>query len=332
MMAVDLHNHVFPAPLVDAIRDDGDHMMARLTEREGAPWIEHEQGYAYPLAAEFHDPTAKLRALDASGLDIAALSPAPPLFYYWAEAELCTAVSRQVNDAVAAYASVSERFRPLASLPMPYPEAAVAELERVVDAYGVRGVIMGTSIEGVSLADARFRPVLKRCAELGVWILAHPYYVGNKDGLQSHYLTNLIGNPYDTLLCATHLMLDGVLDELPSLNVVLAHGGGLLPYLIGRLEHGHRVRGETRADTLNSPTELMRRFYFDTILFDPKPLRYLVDAVGEGRLVLGTDAPFDMADTTPGDTVGAVTGLSEEQRRLILGAGAASCLMGERFV
>lgn len=332
MKVIDLHNHVFPKAAVEAITRDPVGMMAKLEDRGGQPWIQHDQGYVYPLAQEFHDPDAKRAVLDSYRVDMAALSPAPPLFYYWAERDLAVRVAQMVNDAVAEYAATDlARFRPLATLPMPYPEAAVAELERVVASYGVRGIIVGTSIEGVTLADPQFRPVLRRCAELGVWVMAHPYYVGNKSGLQDYYLTNLVGNPVDTLICATHLMLGGVLEELPDLKVVLVHGGGLLPYLIGRLDHGHKVRAEARVNTATPPSELIKRFYFDTVLFDPAPLRYLLDLCGSGRIVLGSDAPFDMGDTNPRGTVEAIQGISEADLKAIFSQGAAAELMGESF-
>lgn len=332
MKAVDLHNHVFPQAAVDAINRDGRGMMARVIDKDGRPWVQHDQGYVYPLEQEFHDPVAKAAVLDRYRVDVAVLSPAPPLFYYWAEQELAVRVARMVNDAVAEYAASNPaRYRPMASLPMPYPDAAVAELERVVHEHGVKGVILGTSIEGTNLADPRFRPVLKRCAELGVWVLAHPYYVGNKEGLQQYYLTNLVGNPVDTLMCGTHLIFGGVLEALPELRVVLAHGGGLLPYLIGRLTHGHMVREEAKVNTTTAPKELLHRLYFDSILFDPEPLRYLVNVAGADRVVLGSDAPFDMGDPDPRGTVERVAGITEADLAQVLGAGAASILMGEQF-
>src|SRR6202040_3978302 len=122
--------------------------------------------------------------------------------------------------------------------------------------YGFRAVQIGTGIEGAKLSEPRFRPILKRAQELGVFVLTHPYYIGNKAGLEDYYLTNLVGNPLETTLMAADLMFSGVLDELPDLKLGLAHGGGFLPYQIGRLVHGHKVRTETCANSKTSPLEL----------------------------------------------------------------------------
>src|SRR6185312_8032192 len=138
-----------------------------------------------------------------------------------------------------------DRLRGMATVPMQHPEAAVAELERVHKMHRFKAVEIGTSIEGAQLAEDRFRPLLRRAAELGIFVFAHPYYVGSKAGLESYYLTNLIGNPLDTTVMLANLMFSGALDELPELKIVLAHGGGFAPYQIGRLVHGHRVRSET---------------------------------------------------------------------------------------
>ena len=123
----------------------------------------------------------------------------------------------------------------------------VDELERVVREYGFKAVEIGTSIEGAQLAEQRFRPVLRRAQELGVFVFAHPYYVGAKTGLECYYLTNLVGNPLDTTVMLANLMFSGALDELDELRLCLAHGGGFAPYQIGRLVHGHRVRAEALA-------------------------------------------------------------------------------------
>jgi aminocarboxymuconate-semialdehyde decarboxylase len=213
-------------------------------------------------------------------------------------------------------------------VPMQHPDAAVAELERVVRDYGFKAVEIGTSIEGAPLAQERFRPVLRRASELGVFVFAHPYYVGSKAGLESYYLTNLLGNPLDTAVCVANLMFSGVLDELPQLKVLLAHGGGFLPYQIGRMVHGHRVRPETRARTATDPRALLRRFYFDSLVFEPQALRYLIDLVGADRIVLGTDAPFDMADEDPAATLDAVPGLTGHECTEIC-CGTALRLLGE---
>lgn len=317
-MQIDIHSHVIPERVVAAIEADPGRFQARVVGEGAARKIVHDQGYVYPLFDEFRQTEAKLDAMDRKGIDISVISPAPPMFYYWADAGLALEVAGLVNDGVADMVGQKPaRLRGMATVPMQHPDAAVAELERVVREYGFKAVEIGTSIEGAQLAEERFRPLLRRASELGVFVFAHPYYVGAKSGLENYYLTNLIGNPLDTTVMVANLMFSGRLDELPDLKIALAHGGGFIPYQIGRLVHGHAVRGETNGISKTSPKELLKRFYFDSLVFEPQALRYLIDLVGADHVCIGTDAPFDMADNKPEATIDAVPGITPAERRCV---------------
>lgn len=290
----------------------------------------HDQGYTYPLLPEFFNPMAKLESMDRKNLQISVISPAPPMFYYWADPDLALKVAGLVNDGVAdMVGACPARLRGMASIPMQHPDAAITELERVVREYGFKAVEVGTSIEGEQLAHQRFRPVLRRAAELGVFVFAHPYYVGNKPGLDDYYLTNLVGNPLDTATCVANLMFSGAMDDIPELKVLLAHGGGFLPYQIGRLVHGYSVRKETRKHGASNPRMLLKRFYFDSLVFEPQALRYLIDLVGADHIAIGTDSPFDMCDAHPQQTIDAVPNISAAERHDVC-CGTALQLLSER--
>jgi aminocarboxymuconate-semialdehyde decarboxylase len=317
-MQIDIHSHVIPDRIVAAIAADPKRFRARVEGEGSARKIIHDQGYVYPLFEEFRRVEAKLAAMDRKGIDISVISPAPPMFYYWADADLALDVAGLVNDGVADMVGARpDRLRGMATVPMQHPDAAVAELERVVRAYGFKAVEIGTSIEGAQLAEERFRPLLRRASELNVFVFAHPYYVGAKSGLESYYLTNLIGNPLDTTVMLANLMFSGRLDELPDLKIVLAHGGGFIPYQIGRLVHGHAVRSETNGISKSSPKDLLKRIYFDSLVFEPQALRYLIDLVGADHVCIGTDAPFDMADENPKATIDAVPGITPLERQCV---------------
>ncbi len=332
-MNIDLHSHVIPPRVVEAIRTNPEAYSAHLdTSGEktgGKTKVVHDQGYVYPLFDEFCQVEAKLESMDRKGIDVSVISPAPPMFYYWAEADMALNMARLVNDGVAdMVAHTPSRLRGMATVPMQHPDAAVAELERVVKEYGFKSIEVGTSIEGAQLAEKQFRPLLKRAAELGVFVFAHPYYVGNKPGLEDYYLTNLLGNPMDTAVCVSNLIYSGAMDEIPELKVLLAHGGGFLPYQIGRLVHGHKVRPETREFTETNAKELLKRFYFDSLVFEPQALRYLIDLVGSDHIAIGTDSPFDMADQQPLETLSQVPHITDHEHHDIC-CGTALQLLGE---
>jgi len=315
---IDVHNHVIPLEMLQAIERDPARYQMKLEERDGKRRIVREGGHTFPVFEEFSDPAAKVASMDRRGLDVAFISPAPMVFFYWLDADTALDASRIINDGIADMAAAyPDRLRGMGTLPLQHPDAAVAELERIVKEHGFRSIELGTSVEQEQLADVRFRPVLRRAQELKVFIFAHPYAFTPECGLENYYLRNLIGNPLQSTIMAANLMYSGALDELKALKICLAHGGGYVPYQIGRFVHGHKVRKETRELTKTSPYKLMRRFYYDTLTHDPQALRYLIDLVGADRVTIGTDAPFDMGDEAPMDTLRAVKRLTAKEREQI---------------
>jgi aminocarboxymuconate-semialdehyde decarboxylase len=192
-------------------------------------------------------------------------------------------------------AEAGGRLFGMAVVPLQEPEAAARELRRAVLDLGLRGVQVGTTMENVPLDDPRFEPFFA-VAELNAPVMLHPYYVGTRAEFADFYLTNLTRNPLETCLAASRLILSGCLDRHPNLTVILVHAGGFIPYQVGRLDHGFRVRTETRAKIASPPSSYLRRFYFDTITHAAVPLKFLIGLVGPDRVLLGTDIPFDMAD------------------------------------
>lgn len=294
MRVVDVHAHVIPPALVDAMRSGHAPDGIRLEGDGDRSWVVHRQGYRYPLLNEFHDVASRLSTMDEQGIDAAVLSAAPPLFLYWIDAAEAADAAAVINDAVAGMvAQAPDRFTGLATLPLQNPAAAVDELRRCVREHGFRGAQVGPHAEGVPLDDETLRPVLAAATELAVPLVIHPYYVGSSPGLDDFYLTNLQGNPWQTAVCASRLILSGALDALPGLDLVLVHGGGHLPYQVGRLDHGHRVRPEARG-CARPPSEYMRRFHYDTLTHNPAATGWLIEQVGGDRVLFGTDTPFDM--------------------------------------
>lgn len=288
--------------------------------REGVPWVVHRQGYQYPLLETFHNVPARLAAMDAENIDVAVLSIAPPLFLYWIEEQDARAAAGSINDAIAEMVAMApERFAGLATLPMQDPEAAVSELKRAVSELGLKGAQIGPHIEGTALDDATLRPVLEAASDLGVPLVIHPYYVGSSSPeLDEFYLTNLQGNPWQTAVCASRLIFSGVLDELPDLNLVLVHGGGHLPFQIGRLDHGYRVRPEASRPQY-APSQYLQRFHYDTLTHRPEATRNLIEQVGAHRVVFGTDMPFDMGGPGLAEQLGTFTGTEDEMSAIAHG-------------
>lgn len=295
-----MHSHYIPKVFIDEIgKNDNNKLLAKIVNKKGEKYIAHDQGYTYPLLREFYDTSVKLEKMQDANVDLTVLSSAPPLFYYWAEKALALYMAQLVNDELLDFVSMTpNKFRMMATVPMGHPEEAAQELERIVKKSNglVKFAQIGTTIEGNLLDGDQYESFFKMAEKLNVTVLLHPYYVGHKPGLENYYLTNLVGNPYDTTIAAVNLIFSGFMEKYPNLKICLAHGGGYLPYQIGRLQHGYQVRNETKIHNATDPNTTINRFYFDTITFEPKAVEYLVNLVGSEKIMLGSDFPFDMGD------------------------------------
>ena len=336
MSNIDLHTHVVPPTIIDAMLRTPSRFNAkgdagngvRLEKRDGKLYFT-SYGRSREIEPELYDVEAKIAAMDRMRIEISALSVAPPTYFYELSPDAGLAASRLSNDGIAAMvAKYPARLRGMATLPMQDPDAAITELERVVKDYKFRAVEMGTTIEGKQLAHARFRPLLKTIEQLGCFIFTHPYKCAAKGGMEGYELFNTIGFPLDEVIMVAHLMFSGALDELRRLRIVIAHGGGYVPYQIGRFECAHRHRPSASIHTKTSPRELLRRFYFDALTHDPMSLRLLIDQVGADHVVIGTDNPFDMGYEDPLAELDAVPHLTAEEKERIC-SRTARFLLGE---
>lgn len=300
---IDFHSHVIPETIIAAMRADPERYATRIEDQDGKRYLVRGK-LRLELLPEFSVAEAKIESMDRKGIEISVISPGPQVFFYNLKEQDGIDAARLVNDGLAAMVARNPaRLRGMATLPMQHPEAAVAEMERVVREYRFKGIEIATAAPGGELADPKYRPLLRRAQELKLTIFTHPNTIGAAGRLDCYYLANLIGNPLETTIMVANLMFSGALDELREIKILLAHGGGFAPYQVGRLVHGHKVRPETRANTAASAKDLLKRFYFDTITHDPQALRYLIELVGAGRIVVGTDSPFDMGDEDPRATL-----------------------------
>lgn len=327
---IDVHSHVIPLEMLQAIERNPGRYQMRFEDKGGKRRIVREGGHTFPVFQEFHDADAKVAGMDRKGLDVSFISPAPMVFFYWLDADTALEASRIINDGIANMAARRpDRLRGMGTIPMQHPDAAVVELERVVKEHGFRAIELGTSVEEQQLAEPRFRPVLRRAQELKVFIFTHPYSFDASCGLEKYYLRNLIGNPLQTTIMVANLMLSGALDDLKKLKICLAHGGGFVPYQIGRFAHGHRVRKDSSAATRTSPDKFLRRFYYDALTHDERALRYLIDLVGADRVTIGTDAPFDMGEEAPLAMISKVKGIKAAELEQIFSHTAMDLLGGK---
>jgi len=324
MRTVDIHAHWYPVEWLNLFEKDG--------LKEGAVLERHAKGYRLrakhivnAFDERFVDLDSRIATMDEKGIDVHALSLTTPMVY-WASPGLGLALSQAFNDAAsAAHRKYPQRFVGLAMLPMQAPDLALQELERAARLPGMRGLYLATNVNHDELDEKRFWEVYAKCEQLGWTIFLHPVDTIGQDRTQKYYLKNLCGNPYDTGIAAAHLIFGGVLDAFPKLDFNLPHAGGTMPGLIGRWDHGTKVRPELK-HMKRPPSEYLRRFSYDTIGHDDRINANLVRLVGADRVTLGSDYCFDMGLADPLATITRIKDLSAKEKSQITGGNALKLL------
>ena len=280
-------------------------------------------------APKLSDIATRLKDMDRMGIDVQAISPAPNQLVYWTEAALGAEIARMVNDRLAEIvAKWPDRFVALGTVPLQNADLAVAELDRCVTRLGFRGVEIIPNVNGADLTDPRLNleKFFARAEALGIVLFMHPLGFTQAERLRDHYFNNVIGNPMETTIAASHLIFDGVMERHPKLKVILPHAGGFLAHYWARMDHAHRARPDCRMTIRKPPSSYLKKMYFDTIAFDPRMLAQMVDQYGAGHVLLGTDYPYDMAETNPVGLIAKIPRLARADREQIEGGNAARLL------
>ncbi|MFC1897745.1 amidohydrolase family protein [Chloroflexota bacterium] len=304
-MHIDIHCHFTPKNCIDVLGDTvrDDDVINRLC-----------------------DPEIRIKDMDATGVDMQVLSPAPPSIAYNFEPSIGLLNSKRQNDGIAQIVKeYPDRFLGMATIPLQAVDIAITELDRAVNKLGLRGVEVLSNVNGRDYDSSEFLPFFKAVEALDIPIFIHPWQVAGADRMKDYHLRNLVGNPLDTTLAAAHIVFGGILDKCPNLKVCLAHAGGYVPYQRGRWEHGYEVRPESKVNISKTPSHYVSLLYFDTITHFAPALEYLISSVGAEKVVMGTDYPYDMGDFQPVRTVTSLQRVSEDDKQKILG-GNAACL------
>lgn len=301
-MSIDIHAHTVPEDFIKELAGVVPSATPAIVKRENEWWFEYPGGrVSGPIPEGMFNVGARIADMDAAGVSIQAISVPPPHFNYGLADEDAAIAATLHNDSMISMARQHpDRFVVLGHLPMQSETHALVELERLVAIGEVVGLELGTNVAGINLGDPRHEAVWNAIDKAGLSVVLHPGAdVAGADRMHDHYIHNYVGNPTDSTVAAASLLFQGVLSRNERLRIALLHGGGFLPYQIGRFDHGWSVRPESRTHLPVAPSTMMHRFWFDTLTHDDLSLRFLHDRVGDDRLCLGSDYPFDMANPDP---------------------------------
>ncbi|WP_243795662.1 amidohydrolase family protein [Saccharopolyspora gloriosae] len=333
MSTVDVHAHVLLPELDEAVAGRPGHAESRELDarRNGTEALAVNRrmiGERLPLLT---DPARRLAAMDAAGVDVQLVSPSPSHYHHWAGPGLAEELCRRAGEGTAAHcATAPDRLVGLGLAPLQHPVLMARSLEDAL-ARGLVGVEISSHAPGsgaappVELSDPRLAEFWDLAERAGALVFLHPFGCTLDERLDRWYLSNSVGQPVENAVALSHLIFSGVLDRHPELRLIAAHGGGYLPAHLGRADHAWRTRPDARAGCAREPSAYLRNLYFDSLVHDPFALRELVRAAGAGRVLLGSDFPFDMGT---GDPLGALRAaeVSEPDFHAIRGGNAAALL------
>ncbi|RMH94944.1 amidohydrolase [Lysobacter pythonis] len=327
MLKIDIHAHYLPRDWPDLAAKYGEARFPVIHHGEdGRSRIYRDGKFFREIWPKTWDAQIRIGEYAGFGVQVQVLSTVPVMFSYWAKANHALELHRALNDHMAQTVSAHPRhYAGIGTVPLQSPQLAIRELERCMDELGLQGVQIGSHLH---LADGRhwnldapeLFPFFEAAAELGAAILVHPWDMMGSDSMPKYWLPWLVGMPAEQARAACCLVFGGVLERLPRLKICMAHGGGSFPYTIGRIEHGFNMRPDLVAtDNFRNPREYLKRLYFDSWVADERALRYLLDACGVERVMLGTDYPFPLGEETPGEGIERLALTGAEQARLYHG-------------
>lgn len=326
-VTVDIHCHISTPECDDLVRPLFTPEKDPFVYYSGPASEAYNRSHFAEIVPKLTLPKQRLRDMDKMGIDIQAISVAPPQYFYWTEPDVGVKLATMQNDNLARIvASHPDRFVGLGTVPLQDVPASLDELNRIVDDLGFHGIEICSNVNGVDFDDPRFIPFFERVSELNLFTLVHPNGFTQGERLSVYYLINTIGMPLDSAIFLARVIFGGVFEQFPNLKICVAHGGGYLPSYPARYDHAWRVRADVHDSIPQTPSSYLRKVYFDTVVYEGYELSKLVDRYGADHILLGTDYPYDMGETDPVGLVGSLVGLSDDERRMVLGGNAARLL------
>ena len=319
MLTIDIHTHILPENLPDWGKKFGYGEFTRL-EHHKPCCARMMKGTRFFREIEDNcwSGEKRIKECDEHGVHVQVLSTIPVLFNYWAKAADCLEISKYLNDHIAEVVHrYPKRFTGLCTVPMQSAELAIRELERCKK-LGFVGLEIGSNINDINLNEPQFFPIYEAAQALDMSIFVHPWNMMGTKQMDKYWLPWLVGMPAETNRAICSLIFGGVFEKFPKVRFLFAHGGGSFFSGIGRIERGFNVRPDlTAIDNEINPREYLGHFYIDSLMHDDKFLQYIIDMIGDDKICLGTDYPFPLGESIPGEEIGRLKLTKKSKDKLL---------------
>jgi aminocarboxymuconate-semialdehyde decarboxylase len=324
MPIIDFHDHYYPPEYIKAL-EQGPSAVRITHDAEGNPCLHYPGDYNVAVPGH-RDIDYREGVLKQAGVDTQVITLTTPGTHI-EEPATAVRLAQLVNDAFArVVADKKGRFVSLATLPLCDPAASVAELRRAMEQLHMRGAMLFSNVNGVALSDQRFWNLYELANDKAAVLHIHPTNPVGVEAMLDYWLMPLVGFLMDTTLAAASLVFSGVTERFPRIRWVLGHLGGAIPYLAERLDRGYEAFPDCRVNVKQLPSAHLKRFYFDTVNFDPRAIELAVNFAGADHILAGSDYPHQIGSIPKMlESLKAIR-VSEEDRKKILGGNAARLL------
>jgi aminocarboxymuconate-semialdehyde decarboxylase len=297
-VVIDIHTHVVPPRLTADLKRDARWPSVEQSAGDQAAVVIAGKVFR-KIDTRSWDVDRRLSDMADDGVDVHVLSPMPELLSHWLPADDAEYLAEVMNDQIAdMIAKAPQNFAGIGMVCMQDVKRAVGQLQKV-KGLGLAGIEVGSHIDGVALGSERLFPLYEAAEALGLGIFIHPLHPAGLDRIAAppEFAATTVF-PLETALAASSLLIAGVTEKFPRLRVLLGHGGGALPWILPRMDYGWSIGAKGHMS--KRPSELARRFWYDSIVYDKAALSFLGNAVGDNRVVVGSDYPYAIRQKRPG--------------------------------
>jgi aminocarboxymuconate-semialdehyde decarboxylase len=244
----------------------------------------------------------RIEDMVAEGVDAQVISPMPELLSYWFDPKDTLEFSRYINEQLSQAIQINpKKFYGLGMLPLQDPDLAAKEIRNLKQNFGLLGVEVGTNVNGKSIGDPIFDPFFAEAEAQNLSIFIHPLHpVGNERIIGPPSLAAMVGFPVETAFALTSLITSGILERYPNLKIAASHGGGAFSTVLPRLNYGWETMEQIREVCPNPPIFYAKKLYFDTLVYEPKKIKYLLELFDASQMLIGSDYPFVIREKNPG--------------------------------